>query len=791
MLAAAFGILLSLSLHAQGQSETGREADLRLEKIRAKMDSIERTRPSVALVLCGGGAKGAAHVGVIRYLEEKGIPVDIVLGTSMGGLVGGIYALGYNAAQLDTIIRSIDWSMALSDKVPSEYVSYKSRKYREKYQISVPFLYEPKEYLLYKEEVSGAPDKAGDLHLGAGEGNLRSLVKENLKESFPSGIVYGQNVNNIFSSLTVGYQDETDFYDLPIPFVCVATDMVSGKEKIWTRGKLNIALRSTMAIPGLFTPVKVDGMVLVDGGMRNNYPTDLAKECGADIIIGVNLTKDFKGYSEINNLLDIINTGIDMLGRDSFEANVDIPDVSIKPDLHEYSTLSFGDENINVIIERGYEAAEAVSAQLDSVKALVGPASKHLASRPATYLGSEKVLLSGIEITGVNDAESGYLTGRLDISSGAMVGKEEIEAAVATVYGTNGFDYVNYELLGDDNPYLLRFNCKKGPINQIGASIRADSEEVVAILLNLGLGTHRLQGPSLDFTVKIGNNPYGRLLYSYVTPCGLSVNASTGFRYTNRNTISIGENNFKIEMLDWRSEIFLSNIRWSKSMFKAGVRNDYYKVNSLMAEQSVGDYNTEDLKNDYLSLFADARNDTFDDGVIPAKGHSVGLSYSWVFKGFSNSVNPFHVFSVDGAWVIGGDDVALIPSFRLRYLSGHNVSLPYTNMMGGSIAGRYMDQQMPFIGVNNVAAMMPFLGIVRGDLRFKVVKNNYITAIVNSLVTADEIKYLFDSTDLVSNYIGIGLLYTYISLLGPVSANVLWSSYSKSVGVYVSVGIDF
>ncbi|HCQ72004.1 MAG TPA: hypothetical protein DIT75_01160, partial [Rikenellaceae bacterium] len=305
-----------------------REAvDLRVEKIRHKLDSIRnvRHRPTVALVLSGGGAKGAAHVGVIKYLESIGMPIDIVMGTSMGGLVGGIYALGYDADHLDSIIRNIDWDMALSDKVPRDYLSYSSIKYKEKYALSFPFLYDKNEYLHMKGADQDYMRRADDIHFGAGQADATSMVKDNLLGSLPSGMVYGQNVNNILSSLSVGYQDVIDFYDLPIPFLCVATDLVSGTAKIWTKGKLNTALRSTMSIPGLFAPVRVDGMVLVDGGMRNNYPTDLAKKVGADIVIGVNLSDGYKNYNQINNLADIINTGIDMLGRSSFESNVDIP----------------------------------------------------------------------------------------------------------------------------------------------------------------------------------------------------------------------------------------------------------------------------------------------------------------------------------------------------------------------------------------------------------------------------------------------------------------------------------
>ena len=360
----AFFVLLCLAypapVHAQHeQLDRQREAeDLRVEKIRARLDKVRKTRkrPTVALVLSGGGAKGAAHVGVISYLDSLGIPVDVVLGTSMGGLVGGIYALGYSPGQLDSIIRSINWEMALNDNLPREYMSYSKIQYKNRYALSFPFYYQTDEFIHQVVDQMQYPRRSGDLHFGADGMDATRMIKENILGSLPSGMVYGQNVNNIFSSLTVGYQDECDFYDFPIPFLCVATDLVSGTA-------------STMSIPGLFTPVKTDGMVLVDGGMRNNYPTDLARKIGADIIIGVTLNSGYRGYGEINNLGDIIDSGIDLMGRDSFVANVDIPDVSIRPDLHEYSMMSFDSRSINVIIDRGYQAAKAV-ARFDSCACL-------------------------------------------------------------------------------------------------------------------------------------------------------------------------------------------------------------------------------------------------------------------------------------------------------------------------------------------------------------------------------------------------------------------------------------
>lgn len=769
------------------------EKDLRVEKIKHKLDSIRtvRHRPTVALVLSGGGAKGAAHVGVIKYLESIGMPVDIVMGTSMGGLVGGIYALGYDADHLDSIIRNINWDMALSDKVPRDYLSYSSIKYKEKYALSFPFLYDSKEYLQMRESGGQYVRRVDDIHFGAGQADATNMVKDNLLGSLPSGMVYGQNVNNIFSSLSVGYQDETDFYDLPIPFLCVATDLVSGTAKIWTEGKLNTALRSTMSIPGLFAPVRVAGMVLVDGGMRNNYPTDLAKKVGADIVIGVNLSDGYRNYNEINNLADIINTGIDMLGRTSFESNVAIPDVNIKPDLHEFNMLSFDDRSIDTIICRGYQAAKAVSVKLDSIKAVIGPDVTALQNDPADDIRLEKVLVSGVEIAGVDDKESLYLMNKIKVGVGARMGNEEIEDAVATIFGTNAFDYVNYELLGDQEPYRLKFNCKRGPVCQLGLGGRFDTEEIVSVLINLGWGVHKIQGSSLDFTGKVGTNPNASLTYSHISPRGLSFNVMAGVRYTDRNTFSIGDNRFRINFLDVRQEIFLSNIRWSTFFLKTGFRNDYYKVSSLMAEQAFGDYDVNQLSNDYVTFFINARKDSFDNAYIPTKGKSFGLSYDWVFGGGPREFNNFHAVQLDAKRVIGGDSFAFIPSLNLRCLIGDDVPVPFTNTIGGSMAGRYLDQQIPFIGINNAAAMQKSLGVVRADWRFRLLKNNYLSLIANYTASCDDLSSLKKWKDEVKDYVGCGVQYTYNSIIGPVSANIHWSDYTHNLGFYFSLGFDF
>ena len=213
------------------------------------MLDVQGQRKKVGLVLSGGGAKGVAHIGVLKVLEEAGIPIDYIAGTSMGSLVGALYAIGYDAHTMDSLVRRQDWTFLLSDKVYRYNLPFSEKEETEKYLVSVP-------------------------------------IKNNREIKIPSGFISGQNIYNLFSDLTIGYHDSLDFKKLPIPFACVASNLVDGQEVIQDCGVLPLAMRASMAIPGAFAPVRKDGMVLVDGGISNNFPVDIAKAMGADIIIG-------------------------------------------------------------------------------------------------------------------------------------------------------------------------------------------------------------------------------------------------------------------------------------------------------------------------------------------------------------------------------------------------------------------------------------------------------------------------------------------------------------------------
>lgn len=752
-------------------------------KMRERMAEIRKERPTVALVLSGGGAKGAAHIGVIRRLEELEIPVDAVLGTSMGGLVGGIYAVGYTSSQLDSVIRNIDWAMTLSDKVERQYLTYSETKYSEKVMLSLPI-------------------------------GPSSDFSEELSSLFlPSGIVYGQNVNNLINSLTAGYHDPMDFMDLPVPFVCVAADMVTNKAKIWHEGDLNTAMRSTMSIPGLFTTVRLDSLVLVDGGLRNNYPCDLAREMGADIIIGVDLNTGYSTEDEINSVLDIISVFTELPGRDGYERTHGIADLTIKPELEGYTMLSFDDESISIIIDRGYEAALKMDESLRRVKTVTGGdrtlpirelsseityghTDSSLRPRKAFDINQDHIALSGIELTGVSEREEDYLMRRYGLRGVTHISGEGIMEAVKRIYGTKVFNSVTFTLEGEEEPFKLVIDCEKGPRSRVGIGLRCDSKEVLSLLFNAGFRVHRLRGGALDMTAKLGVNPYANIHFYHNSLGGPSLDFAAKIKYVGKNMVSWNDNSFMYSYFTFTQELWLSNMKWMGFDLRSGVRNNvYWRRSSLYDNWS--DAWMEQLSNvvyrdnSYLSAFFGAGVDSFDDAYFPNRGVSLDFDYSWVFTGLKEEIDPFHTvqLGVKGAVSIG-DNFTFIPSLNTRFLLGDTVEGLYINMIGGNMNGRFVDQQLDFVGLNDSSPTKNMLILLRTDFRFRFFERNYLTAIANVGNSFNKIKYFMDE-DRSDEFLGVGLEYGYNSPFGPIRGLIHWSSLSHDVGVYLSYGFDF
>ena len=756
--------------------------------MRARSDSIRQHRPVVALVLSGGGAKGAATIGALKYMEQYEFPIDMVLGTSVGGLLGGFYAIGYTPDYLAELIREMDWDLILSDNVDPRFLPRRRIAYKEKFALSFPFYYRD-QVNLDLSDFADFTDGRLNLSATAVEDATR-LVGENLLKSLPSGAAYGQNVNQVISSRTVGYSDSTDFFKFPIPFACVSTDVVSGRAKVWHSGSLNMAMRSTMSIPGIYVPARSGNMVLLDGGMRNNFPVDIAKDLGADIVIGIDLINDHPDMSAdmIRNIKDVVMGALGMFAGDSYDRSLKELDIRIKPELTGYNLLSFSTEAVEFMLLRGYRAAEEMAPKLDSIRAVIGPEKMQFKGHRAVDIADKPVLIDSILISGVGEKDAAYIRSRLYVKEGSFVNSRILGDEVSRIFGEGSFDYVNYELLGSGEPYKLQINGQKGPVHQFGVGVRLDTEEIVTALLNLGLNTNSLRGSSLDITTRISPNPYMDMAYRFVPAKGPSFNLRSYLRFTDRNSVLFGENYFNVSFWDIKQEVFLSDMDLKGYSVSTGLSNDFHRVRRIAGTTVVGDYDDASGVRNYQGAFVSARKNTLNSSYFPETGTSSGIRAEVFANPFAKSgVQAFGVLSADAVLPISFWRFSIVPQGYIRMVFGDKVPLFYANIIGGDIAGRYADQQIAFMGINNATFRRNNIGVARLDLRYNAGTNHYITLTGNASwdfvnfgqITGGELMW------------GVGAGYAYNTIVGPLKFNLHYSSLTGGLGAYLSVGFSF
>ena len=401
---------------------------------------------------------------------------------------------------------------------------------------------------------------------------------------------------------------------------------------------------------------------------------------------------------------------------------------------------------------------------------------------------ADSLVIADIEIKGVLPREQALLRDRLNLKFGQKISRGDLDHIVAQIYGTQAYDSVTYELLGDNEPFRLVLNCKKGPVHQFGLGVRVDTEEIVSVLLNFGYNAHKMYGHSVDYTVKISTNPYMTLKWSYDAPKIPTLNAAASLRVTDMNALKFGDNKLSLNFMHSRQEIYMSNLKWRWFDIKAGIRNDVFNIRNVKSEQIIGDYDFGQLSNDFVSLFADARSETFDDGYFPTKGFTAGASYAWTFVGFPTQINRFNTVAADAKVVAPiGDVFAALPYFNARALFGTEIPVAYFNAMGGTLAGRYVDQQIPFIGITSLAAMKSILTVYGLDLRFRLARNHYLTGMVNYARDCDHFRDYGQG----SGYFGAGVEYAFDTIFGPIKGNIHWSNMTRKVGVYLSGGFNF
>ena len=717
--------------------------------MQKKMAEIRKTRPTVALVLAGGGAKGAAHIGVLKYLEEKGIPVDFVAGTSMGGLMGGLYAMGYSATEIDSIVRSIDWNVMMSDNIPMDFYTYTRKMYKGTYVLDIPF------------------------------------TRLDFLKSLPSGVLYGLNVYNMLSALSVGYQQKISFLDLPTPYCCVATEIVSQKEKHWTEGSMIDAMRSTMSIPGYFMPVRVDSMILSDGGTKNNFPTDVAVAAGADIIIGVEMTMP-RDYQKVNNMADIlIQTAQYSGGLEAHNRNVKNSTVYITPDISGFGTLSFGSEEIAVLISRGYREAAKHEREIDSIAQIVGRGGRIMHNKKAINSADQKVKITDVDLEGVSLKEEEYIGRKVRIRLGEYYDQQDFELFQSIIYGTMAFSQVTYRLEDDGvDGYRLVFKCEKRPQNSIGIGLRADSQDWFAAIINGGFGRNKIFGSLCDVTLRLSMSPYLKVNWYYLPRRGLKFGISAKTLYRTVIGTEDHEHDFQYCERLWHNEarVYIASTRWSQMNLLAGVRVEYMPYYLLIRPDYAISESHWNWRNYNPYVYMRFTYDSENTRYFPDRGVRVTASYDFDFFNTHYAAAGIHgVIPVCKFF-------SIIASANGRYKFGdsdHNIYM--NNYVGSIMPGRYYEQQIPFVGYNAVSGRKELLTVANLELRFKFAKKYYLSAIGAAMHDGSSLE------DMKSQHAvyAAGLQFSYKSKFGPLLANLHWNSVFNKVGFYVSAGYDF
>ena len=734
-------------------------------------------RPTVALVLSGGGAKGMAHIGVLKVIEELGIPVDYVVGTSIGSIIGGLYALGYDAQALDSLVRAQDWDLLMRDEIDRQDISYSSKENNDRFVLSIPFYNRDN----LREKTQAGTDFSRDV--------LRNV---------PGALVEGQYLDQLFTKLSVNYQDDIDFNTLPIPFACVSVDLNTREEVVWHRGDIVTAMRSSMSIPGYFEPVRIGDRYLVDGGVLNNLPVDVAREMGADYVISVDLNHFKKSRPDsAQTIPEMFSTLLGIMNGVKYDSGRASSDILIEPNTSAYGMMAFDDYSVSALVDSGWVAARQLLPQLQSLADKLNeyPEPDEQRPAPAVDLNHHPILISQMEIHGTNEREIDWLLKKTGIGPGMEITGADMDKAIGFIYSTRCFTKATYDVAGtEEEGYSLKIHLEPQRIHEAAIGFRFDSEEMPSILLGLGLNRRKLFGSALSIEAKLGTNAFAWMEYAYT------------FRNLTRLSVSSEWQHFSQDAFDRLPDPVSAKDKYQLNW------TDRYDLFNADAAYHITGWRDADISfgvhyNAYKDLVIDASSAS-NAGEASFAGSTLGGFFKWKFDGLDNSYLPgsglkadlsANVYCpVEGAatedgWFYGaefdlkaaiplGERVTLIPQTWNRWMFSGPDRL-HKNYVGGSVAGRYLDTQMPFIGINRVHQTFDRTDIVRADLRFNLIRQHYLTLTGNYLFEWEPGRH--------SGCFGAGAAYTVNTFIGPISLLVHGSTLSRRVGFYFSLGFDF
>ncbi|MBN1495602.1 MAG: patatin-like phospholipase family protein [Spirochaetes bacterium] len=753
-------------------------------------------RPKVALVLSGGGAKGLAHVGVLKVIEETGLKIDYITGTSMGSIVGGLYASGYNARMLEDLVVAMDWDEYLADRV-----SRRSSSIEEKGE--------------YDKYIGSFQIKKSGIQL-------------------PTGYKRGQKLTSLLSRLTLHVQNIHDFNRLPIPFRCVATDIVTGEAYVITGGYLPDAMRASMAIPSIFTPIEIDGKLLVDGGIVRNLPVSDARKMGADIVIAIDVGAPLYKKNELKSVINIMDQSVSFLGAKSTREQQLLADVLIIPDITGFSGSDF--KRGRELIANGEQAARLALPELRELAELQGKFPGGERSPTVTYdlerLKEEeakrppKLEIASIDIRGLKRVSRSLVLGKLGFSPPARVTADGLMEGIGRVYASGFFERVTYEINTAENgdvTLIIRVEEMSGTFLKIGLSY--DSDMSAAVLLNLTLRNLAGKGSKVSIDGRLSQYP-GALL-SYYIQTGLrkpGVGLGVKAHYDNYTIYSYknGDVQSSYKYHNYGPDIFVQMTLFQDFALGVGIQKDF---TNIVAQIAPNDPKKQDVES--LNYYAYLGYDNLDRTFYPRSGFQFYGEFKYLtddlrmmkgaadFKNFIKTTVrmkgyvPFHRRFSMYLGVTGGFIMAKEPYYlHFDIPGGWNVyrrKIPfiYENYVGGLNA--YATGCFPFTGLNFM--QMNGKHALVGDIGFQIefwtdlflilrgsvgrIKDNFQDLFRESNITWEQwYGYLVPIVHHARNDIkyGYGLTFAYNSIIGPIELTLMRGSESNKFLIHANIG---
>ncbi len=692
----------------------------------------DSVRPKIGLALSGGGAKGFAHIGVLKVLEEMNVPIDFVAGTSMGSIAGALFSMGYTAEEIEKIALSTDWTDLLTDEYSRRFLSMEEKLWDGKY-------------------------------LG-----MLSIRKK--KVMLPTGLIAGQKITNMLSKLTWPVHHIDDFSQLPIPFACVATDIGTGEAVVLNRGFLPDAIRASMAIPTVFTPIKIDDRLLVDGGLVRNLPAEDVKNMGADIIIGSDVSFTLLPVEKLNSFLDIITQSISFIEAKSRVKQHALCNILIEPDLEGFDMFSFN--QVKSIIERGEQAARAALPRLKSLVDSLDITQTTPAFIPAQI---DSFYIDNLTIQGLRDVSKRMILAELNFQGDAWISSADLEEAISRLYSSQFFERVTYKLIPKQTGTDLVIRVYEKSADAFRFGLRYDNKTKASLILNTTFRNLAEHGSLLALDLRLGQKSQLDILYflhtGLIRSAGLKLNAI----YTDES-IDIFEEEQRIARLSTKitkGELFLGSIFSTTTMIGMGLRAEYTRIRPRVGPEY---FQIRDDK--YFSLFGRLWLDTYNRAMFPSTGQSLKLSGTISDKRIGSDINFAHYhfdwrgcFPMDKKWTF-------LSRMQLGTANSSDLPISYSFFLGGAKS---------FFGYKIREKLGKHMYACYAGLQYEFLPRRFLQIHTNFGATTGMRKDLFNKNRVFS---GIGTTIGIATPIGPLELTLM-SSQAHRIITYLNIGYKF